>query len=90
MATGTQISAVISVETRERMERYAKAHGIKKAHLVESALLHHLNAMDEIPADLVIPPTIVVTRESGERILDRIENPPEASEALRRLLETER
>ena len=38
------------------------AHGIKKSHLIETAVLHHLNALDSIPSDLIIPPTIEVSR----------------------------
>ncbi len=43
MGTGlTQISASISVETKQRMEQYVRTHGVKKSHLIETALLHHL------------------------------------------------
>ena len=41
----TQISAFISKETRDKVERYADAHGLKKGALVEQALLHHLQAL---------------------------------------------
>ena len=53
--TDTQISAHISVETRELIERYTGAHGLKKGALVEQALLHHLQALRELPADVIIP-----------------------------------
>jgi hypothetical protein len=56
----TQISAHISQETKEKVERYAAAHGVKKGALVEQALLHHLQALHELPADLVIPPRLVL------------------------------
>jgi hypothetical protein len=41
----SQISAVISPETKERLERYARAHGLKKGFLIESALLHQLRSL---------------------------------------------
>jgi hypothetical protein len=47
----TQISAYISEATKQEVERYANAHGVKKGHLVEEALLHHLQALRELPAD---------------------------------------
>lgn len=50
----SQISAFISDATKQKVERYAEAHGVKKGHLVEEALLHHLQALHELPADLVI------------------------------------
>lgn len=41
------------------------AHGVKKSHLIETAVLHHLSALDSIPADLIIPPVIEVSRATG-------------------------
>jgi hypothetical protein len=46
----TQISAYISETTKEQVERYAQAHGVKKGHLVEEALLHHLQALRDLMA----------------------------------------
>ena len=62
----TQISANISPETRELLEKYVATHGVKKSHLIETAVLHHLKALDEIPVDLHIPPEIEISRKSGE------------------------
>ena len=88
MAAGlTQISANISVETKERMEQYTRAHGVKKSHLIETALLHHLSALDEIPVDILIPPVVEVSRESGEKVLERIEKPPAPTAAMRALFD---
>lgn len=83
----TQISANISLETRERMEQYVRVHGIKKSHLIETALLHHLRALDEIPADLVIPPILELSRKSGERVLERLENAPAPTAAMKALFD---
>jgi len=86
MATGlTQISANISAETKERMERFARTHGVKKSHLIETALLHHLRALDEVPTDILIPPILELSRESGERILRLLENPPAPTPAMKAL-----
>jgi uncharacterized protein (DUF1778 family) len=86
MASGlTQISANISVETKERMEQYVRAHGVKRSHLIETALQHHLRALDEIPADILIPPALELSRESGERVLERLENPPAPTAAMKAL-----
>lgn len=82
----TQISANISKNTKERMERYAREYGVKKAFLIESALQHHLNVLDEVPSDVVIPPSILLTRESGDKVLDAIENPPSPTVALNEIL----
>jgi len=80
-----QISANISLSTKERMEKYTKIYGWKKGSLIETALLHHMNVLDEIPLDLIIPPRIILTRESGEKLLKSIKNPPEPTEAMKAL-----
>lgn len=87
MNAPTQISANISAETRELLERYVAIHGVKKSHLIETAVLHHLSALDSIPADLIIPPTIEVSRSTGDSILRRIENPKPPTTAMRELFD---
>jgi hypothetical protein len=85
MARETQISALISGTTRELLEKHARQTGVKKGHLVEQALLHHLQALDELPADFIIHPRIVVTRKTGEEMLHQAES-AEAPPALRELM----
>ena len=80
-----QISAVVSRATRDLLERYARATGVKKGHLVEQALQHHLRALEELPADFILHPRVVVTRESGELILRKIRS-GKPTKALRDLM----
>lgn len=87
MSSTRQISANISDETRELMERYVATHGIKKSHLIETAILHYLSALDAVPADLLIPPIIKVSRETGDAILAGIENPKPPTAAMRALFD---
>ena len=82
----TQISAHISEATKQMVERYAEAHGVKKGHLVETALLHHLQALRELPADIVIPPSIVVTARSFEAVAEVVKKPRGPTKALRDLM----
>jgi antitoxin component of RelBE/YafQ-DinJ toxin-antitoxin module len=82
-----QISAHISDETRELLERFVDRHGVKKSHLIETAILHHLSALDAIPIDLTIPPIIKVSRETGKEILAKIENPQPPTKAMRALFD---
>jgi len=81
-----QISALISPATRALLEQYVRATGIKKGHLVEQALLHHMQALHELPADVIVRPRLVVSRRSGERIAARITAPPRPAKRLRSLL----
>lgn len=85
MAGQTQISALVAESTREALDRYADAHGLKKGHVIEMALLTYLQALRELPPDVMISPYVEVDPASAERILDRIENPRPPTEAMRAL-----
>jgi hypothetical protein len=82
----TQISAYISDTTRDEVERYVDAHGVKKGSLVEQALLHHLQALRELPADIIIPPRIRVTDKSFAEVAALVESPRKPTAALRKLM----
>jgi len=60
--------------------------GVKKGHLVEDALLHHLQALHELPADIVIPARLTVTAKSFDAIAKLIRTPRKPTKALRDLL----
>ncbi len=85
MTTTTQVSAYISEETKAEIEAYVKSRGVKKAYLIEEALQHHLQALREIPEDLVIPARLVLTREAMTQIAEHIKDKSEPSEALKDL-----
>ena len=70
-----RISARISKETRELVERHAGAHGVKKSALVEQALLHHLLALRELPADAIIPHRLELSETSFEHVARLIAKP---------------
>lgn len=55
--------------------------------LVESALLHHLQALEKLPTDVIIPPRLVVSRKSGEAILEQLERPVEPTDSMKELFE---
>jgi hypothetical protein len=80
-----QISAVISETTKELLERHVRATGVKKGYLVEQALRHHLQALQQLPADVIVHPKLVITRKSGAALLKEIEK-AKPTEALRDLL----
>lgn len=82
----TQISAYISETTKQQVERYAEAHGVKKGHLVEEALLHHLQALRELPPDIVIPPRLTVTSKSFANVAALVKKPRKPTKALRDLM----
>lgn len=85
MSTTTQVSAYISEETKVAVEAYVKRHGVKKGYLIEEALQHHLQALREIPADLVIPSRLVLTGEAMAETAERIAQEDRPTEALKAL-----
>lgn len=80
-----QISALVSQTTKDLLERHVRATGVKKGHLVEQALRHHLQALQELPADVIVHPKLVVTRKSGEEVLKQIQT-GKPTRALRELM----
>ena len=85
MLTTTQVSAYISEETKAEVEAYVKRRGVKKAYLIEEALQHHLQALREIPEDLIIPSRLVLTEKAMAQIAKRITQEEQPSEALKAL-----
>ena len=90
MARATQISAPISKETKELLERQAKATGVKKGHLIESALRYHLRALQELPAEALVPARIVLTRRSFEQVATRLRSPGKPTKELQELMRGDR
>ncbi len=86
MERETQISAIVSVTTKDLLERHVRATGVKKGHLVEEALRHHLQALHELPADVILHPRIVITRQSGETLVRRMTSRRQPTKELRKLM----
>ncbi|HLC09332.1 MAG TPA: hypothetical protein VJK06_08620, partial [Methyloceanibacter sp.] len=63
---------VVSRTTKELLEQHVRATGMKKGRLVEQALRHHLGALQELPADVIVHPKLVVTQKSGGAILKQM------------------
>jgi hypothetical protein len=57
-----------------------------KGSLVEQALLHHLQALRELPQDIVIPPRIRVSRASFEQVVDLVNRPRKPTAAIADLM----
>lgn len=83
--SSTQISAYISEETKGQIESYVKRKGVTKAFMIESALQHFLQALREIPEDVVIPARLLITENSMTQLLDRTTDDEEPTPALREL-----
>ncbi len=78
-----QISAHISDETKKLFEDFSAKSGQKKGFIIEQAILHYINAHQELPSDIFIPPSITVTKEVFE---DTILAEKEPTQALKKLM----
>lgn len=85
--SSTQISAHISLATKELLERYVRATGVTRARLIEEALLHHLQALEQLPLEAITPVRVVLDRASAERVRDMTSHPPEPTEEMKRLFD---
>ena len=72
-ASSVQISAYISATTKERLDAVSRARGIRKAHLVEQALMHHLSALEQLPPGFIIPNRIVLDQDSFAELVEDLE-----------------
>lgn len=85
MRKETQISALVSETTRDLLEGHSRATGVKKGYLIEQALLHHIRALEELPAEFIVHPRIVVSQETGQAIVKQMKSARPTS-ALRKLM----
>lgn len=83
----TQISAHISDSTSSELENYVEARGLKKGYVIEQALRHHLRALRDLPADVIVPPQVVVSTETAEHLVDRMLKPRTPTPQMRALFE---
>ena len=81
----TQISAHIAETTSSELDQYIDARGLKKGYVIEQALRHHLRALRELPADVIIPPQLVVSTATAEHLAGRMAKPRRPTPAMRAL-----
>jgi uncharacterized protein (DUF1778 family) len=59
---------------------------VKKNHLVEDAIQHHLLALRELPTDVIVHARIVLSPESGAHVVERLARRPRPGKKLRALM----
>lgn len=82
-----QISAVVSESIKARLDRYARQHGVSKAFLIEQALTQHLQALEELPVDAIVPAYMVLDRASAEKVRTMVDRPPSPTRAMKKLFD---
>lgn len=82
----TQISARISAETKQRLESFIRARGLKQNYIVEQALQDFMRAAAALPEDARIPASIVFSNQSFEEIVRAIQSPARPTPDLVKLM----
>jgi predicted DNA-binding protein len=82
-----QVSAHISEETKARLERLVRRTGQTRARVIEDALLQHLQALEELPAESIVPARIVLSARSARRVRAMLARPPAPTQAMKRLFD---
>lgn len=83
----TQVSAHISEDTKARLERFVRRTGQTRGRVIEDALLQHLQALEALPAEAMVPARIVLSPESAARVREMVTRPPQATDDLKRLFD---
>jgi len=79
-----QISAYIEDDIKEKMEHYSATHGLKKGFLIQNALDYYLNALHEIPTNMMVPSHMILSESTMDSLLDAQKN--KANQKLKNLL----
>lgn len=82
-----QVSAHISEDTKARLDRYVRQTGQTRARLIEDALQQHLQALQELPPDVIVPARMVLSPKSATRVRELIARPPKPTEEMKRLFD---
>jgi hypothetical protein len=83
----TQISAHISEETKARLERFVRRTGQTRGRVIEDALLQHLQALEQLPVEVIVPARIVLSAKSAASARQMITRPPEPTKEMKRLFD---
>jgi uncharacterized protein (DUF1778 family) len=86
MSDESQISATVSAATKERLDRFAESHGLKKNYVVEQALLYFMDARRDLPDEALVPARLVLDDKAFDRVAESLENPAPPTAALRELM----
>lgn len=71
-----QISAYIQDNVKNKLEAYSFNHGIKKGFLIENAIEYYLQALNELPSNVIVPTNLRISKNTLETITQIDSNEP--------------
>ncbi|MBW2366408.1 MAG: hypothetical protein JRH15_00840 [Deltaproteobacteria bacterium] len=82
-----QISAHVSEGTKSKLDRPSQARGMRKAFVLEQALLYHFRALEELPEEAFLPQRLVLSQNSFNKLAEFVDNPPYPTGAMQELMD---
>jgi uncharacterized protein (DUF1778 family) len=81
-----QISAHVSQGVKTKLDKLSKVRGLRKAFILEQALVYHFRAMEEMPEEAFLPARIILPQKSFGDITESLKNPPPATKKMQELM----
>ena len=63
-----QISAYIQDDVKQKLEDYSSNHGMKKGFLIENAIEYYLQALYELPSNVIVPSNITISQDTYSKL----------------------
>jgi len=60
---------------------------MRKAFVLEQALLYHFRALEELPEEAFLPPRLVLSQKSFNKLAELVDNPPYPTKAMQELMD---
>ncbi len=70
-----QILTYVSEGTMSKLDRLSQARGLPKTFVLEHALLYHFRALDELPEEAFLPPQLVLSCNSFQKVVEMVNAP---------------
>lgn len=78
----SRITVTISLSTRQKLFRFARARGLSASAVVEKSLLAFIEGFERMR----VPSQIVLSAKAFDRLTRLLRNPPKPTRALRELM----
>ena len=82
-----QISAHVTEGTKWKLDRLSKTRGMRKAFVLEQALLYHFRALEELLEEAFLPPRLLLSQNSFNKLVELVDNPPYPTKAMQELMD---
>ncbi len=90
LSNQSQISAIISAATKDKLDRFTESQGIEKNFVVEQALLFFMEARCELSDEALVPVRIVLADDDFDWVVRMLDEPPAPTGELRELMRARR